>query len=91
MTGGTRRISEPLVRQVAEYLRAAAESEGLTETQMGARLGISQQHWNLIRRDLRGMSLEVLCRAIVAFPGILQGTIIFMSSLVAQSYPGSSK
>jgi hypothetical protein len=82
------RVSAPLARAAIAYLRVrqAQSLPRLTDTAMARRLGVAQTEWSQMRLGKRGMGLEVLCRSIKAYPGLLTVVISFLGSLVSETH-----
>jgi hypothetical protein len=82
------RVSAPLARAAIEYLRVrqAHSMPRLTDTAMARRLRVTQTEWSQMRLGKRGMGLEVLCRSIRAYPGLLSVVITFLGSLVSETH-----
>jgi N-acyl-L-homoserine lactone synthetase len=90
--GDMERVSAPLARAAIEYLRArqAQSLPRLTDTAMARRLRVTQTEWSQMRLGKRGMGLEVLCRSIKAYPGLLTVVITFLGNLVSQAHNSSA-
>jgi transcriptional regulator with XRE-family HTH domain len=83
-------LAGPLRGVVIDYLRRQQEqgSPRASDTAMAERLGVSKSAWTQIRQGTRGLGLEVLCRAIKAYPGLFAITVSFLGSLVSETHTG---
>jgi transcriptional regulator with XRE-family HTH domain len=81
-------VSGPLRNVVIDYLRRqqAQSSPPASDTTMATKLGVSASAWTQIRRGTRGLGLEVLCRAIRAYPGLFAITVSFLGTLVSDTH-----
>lgn len=60
---------------VLQNLIAIQNREGLSDSAMARRIGLSRPHWNLIRNGKRSMTHAVAVRAAGAFPELTRDLI----------------
>ncbi len=61
---------ERMIHDDAVLARLIQAQGGLSDQEMADRLGVSRPHWSRMKNGHRGLSRDVLMRAVMAFPEI---------------------
>lgn len=65
-----------------DKLVAIQTREALTDAQMGARMGLTRTHWNLVRNGHRALTHQTALRAAGAFPELTRDLIDMAAAIV---------